>query len=124
MQTLGAEWGRDLIASDLWTMAWRQAAKAALANGAPGIVAEDCRYENEAVAIRALGGVVVRILRPTALPQVGAHATEAQGSAPTPPFTTTGRSRSWPPGWKGYWTATSAAPAQPDWSLAESVRGS
>ena len=78
MQTLGAEWGRDLIAPDLLTMAWRQAAKAALASGAPGIVAEDCRYENEAVAIRALGGVVVRIIRPTALPQVGAHATEAQ----------------------------------------------
>src|SRR4051794_5754215 len=35
MQTLGAEWDRDLIAPDLWTMAWRQAAKAALANGAP-----------------------------------------------------------------------------------------
>src|SRR4051794_29167915 len=77
MQTLGTDWARDMIAPEFWSRAWTSSAKAALARGAPGIVVEDCRFPNEAEAIRALGGRIIRILRPAdALLDVGAHPSE------------------------------------------------
>jgi len=39
------------------------------------IIVDDCRFENEALAIRELGGAVIEIRRP---PFPGAHITEAQ----------------------------------------------
>ncbi|OYY32778.1 MAG: hypothetical protein B7Y57_30060 [Rhodospirillales bacterium 35-66-84] len=77
MQWLGTEWGRDMIAPDLWTRAWNAAAKA------PRIVADDVRFANEADAIRARGGLVVEIQRPGAGAVVGAeHISEAMPFAP------------------------------------------
>jgi hypothetical protein len=73
MQTLGTEWGRDLIGPDFWVACWRlmvdKARLDAMADqctDAPvlKIIAEDCRFPNEAAAIRALGGKVVWIDRP------------------------------------------------------------
>ena len=43
------------------------------------IVADDVRFENEAVAIRARGGVIVRVVRPGAWPGPSAHASEKGG---------------------------------------------
>jgi len=63
MQTLGTEWGRDLMAANLWTSAWRASVDAALAAGARGVAIEDCRFPNEAEVIRRHGGIVVRIER-------------------------------------------------------------
>ncbi len=61
MQTLGTEWGRNLIASDLWIRAWQHA----LANVPAGVpvVVDDCRFPNEADAVVAAGGICVRIER-------------------------------------------------------------
>lgn len=73
MQTLGTEWGRDLIASDLWIRAW-QAAVAKVPAGVP-IVVDDCRFPNEGEAVRAAGGVIVRIDRPGA-GTASVHASE------------------------------------------------
>jgi hypothetical protein len=58
MQTLGTEWGRDLIDPDIWV-------KVATAGLTPRskVVFDDVRFENEAAAIRALKGVVVMITR-------------------------------------------------------------
>ncbi|XUM19730.1 deoxynucleotide monophosphate kinase [Bradyrhizobium oligotrophicum S58] len=64
MQTLGTEWGRQLIGPDLWIRAWR-AAVDRLPAGTP-VVVDDCRFPNEAEAIRSAGGVVVRLERPGA----------------------------------------------------------
>ena len=75
MQTLGTEWGREQISSTLWTDAWRSAAKAALA-WAPGVVVEDCRFENEGAAVIDAGGVIVRIERPGLAPLAGDHISE------------------------------------------------
>lgn len=58
MQTLGTEWGRALIGSDLWVNAWR----ATLPAG--HVVVDDIRFANEADVVREAGGVVVRIDRP------------------------------------------------------------
>ncbi len=62
MQTIGTEWGRDLIVSDLWIRAWQSA----LANVPAGVsvVVDDCRFPNEAEAVKAAGGVVIRVERP------------------------------------------------------------
>jgi len=64
MQTIGTEWGRQLIHPDLWIRAWR-AAVDRLPAGVP-VVVDDCRFPNEAEAVKAAGGVCVRIERPGA----------------------------------------------------------
>ncbi|MFG1370674.1 deoxynucleotide monophosphate kinase [Xanthobacter oligotrophicus] len=56
MQWLGTEWGREMIAPDLWTRAWAYAAA-----GKPKVVVDDVRFPNEVEAIRAFGGVVIEI---------------------------------------------------------------
>ncbi|GEP11750.1 deoxynucleotide monophosphate kinase [Methylobacterium gnaphalii] len=76
MQTLGTEWGRDLIAPGLWVEGWKAGARAALARGAPGVVVEDCRFPNEAEAVQALGGLIVRIDRPGAVIPLSGHGSE------------------------------------------------
>lgn len=64
MQTLGTEWGRDLIDPDLWTRAWQHALDL-LPHGVP-VVVDDCRFFNEEQAVHALGGIVVLVDRPGA----------------------------------------------------------
>lgn len=76
MQTIGTEWGRDLIAPDLWIRAW-QAAVERLPAGQP-VVVDDCRFPNEAAAIRAAGGALVRIIRPGAGSGAAGHSSEGQ----------------------------------------------
>lgn len=73
MQQLGTEFGRQMIAEDIWIRAWRAACER-LPTGA-SVVADDVRYQNEADAVRAMGGTVVRLERDTG--QVGSHASEA-----------------------------------------------
>lgn len=62
---------RDVLGPDVWVnrllAEWRS-------TGKPLTVISDCRYPNEALAIRAVGGIVVRINRPGA----GLEGVEAQ----------------------------------------------
>lgn len=62
MQTLGTEWGRKLIHEDLWTTIWKLRV---LANRSRNIVAEDCRFPNEAEIARGLGAKIWLIDRPS-----------------------------------------------------------
>jgi hypothetical protein len=75
MITIGTEWGRDLIGPDLWVRAWR-AAVDRMPAGVP-VVVEDVRFENEAAAVRAAGGVVVRVVRPGTGQIAAGHVSEA-----------------------------------------------
>ena len=70
-QTLGTEWGRDMIGKDLWI-------RSAMASLLPGkaYVFDDMRMVNEAVAVRARGGIIVRIIRPGYVS--GEHQTERE----------------------------------------------
>lgn len=61
MQTLGNEWGRELIGPDVWVNSWRERVLDEW-DGDP-IVADDIRYENERDAVRAMGGIVIRVAR-------------------------------------------------------------
>lgn len=71
MQTLGTEWGRQLINPDLWLI---MAHQRLLQNG-PGMVIPDVRFDNEAAWIRKHGGRILHVLRPDAK-IVEAHASE------------------------------------------------
>lgn len=79
MQTLGTEWGRQMIAPDLWVDLWRRQAERALEDGR-AVLNDSVRFENEAAAIRALGGVVVQLVG-RAGDLAADHASEA-GVAP------------------------------------------
>lgn len=60
MQTLGTEWGRRMVHSDVWISAWRKNA-----GSLPElVVVDDLRFPNEAMAIREMGGVIWRVVRP------------------------------------------------------------
>ena len=68
MQTLGTEWGRDLIHPDIWVNMWTDAYQRIVRTGSlvpkQPVVADDVRFENEVKAIRDLGGVIVEVKRP------------------------------------------------------------
>ena len=71
MQTLGTEWGRQLINPDLWLI---MAHQRLLQNG-PGMVISDVRFDNEAAWIRKHGGRIIHVIRPETK-AVEAHASE------------------------------------------------
>lgn len=73
MQTLGTEWGRQCMRPDFWIHQWSRGV--AHFNR---VVADDVRFQNEADAIRALGGTVYRIDRRGSGDRINPeHASEA-----------------------------------------------
>jgi len=59
MQTLGTEWGRNLIYKDFWVSAW----KLQVGKCSTPIVVDDLRYLNEVKSIKDLGGRIILIER-------------------------------------------------------------
>lgn len=76
MQTIGTEWGRELIGENLWVNVAMESANAVLDEGGK-VVIDDCRFPNEASAVRKARGLVVEILRP-GLISASTHASEGQ----------------------------------------------
>lgn len=76
MQTLGDEWGRQLIGGDIWVRAWeRRLEEAMLWSSDTRIVVDDLRYPNELDVLLRHDALVVRVHRPEAM-TVEAHASE------------------------------------------------
>ena len=75
MQTLGTEWGRELIGADLWTDTFTRKASGLLEQGF-NVVCDDVRFLNEASTIWHLGGTVVLIERGGL--QGSVHVSESQ----------------------------------------------
>lgn len=72
MKTLGTEWGRVLIGTDLWVELWRRRAEQC-----PNVVADDLRFQNEYEAVkRQPDAFVVEIRRP-GVERSGDHPSEA-----------------------------------------------
>jgi len=71
MQTLGTEWGRDCLDRNLWVDT-EMAARAQVGR----LVFDDVRFPNEAEAIVAAGGLLVRIDRPGAGAGAAGHPSE------------------------------------------------
>lgn len=78
MQSVGTEWGREMIHPELWVRSLVQRIRPALDRG-QNVVVSDVRFPNEATAIRNLGGVIVRVTRPGMLR--GDHPSESQVDA-------------------------------------------
>jgi hypothetical protein len=89
MQTLGTEWGRDLIDPDLWVTLFKRRLEFTrridlLAHPLDlpdrvhtKIVVDDVRFVNEAKVIQANGGEVWRVIRDAA-PSAGDHQSEIE----------------------------------------------
>lgn len=73
MQSLGTEWGRDLIHPDLWIAAWERIACDVLDHGGR-VVADDVRFENEVAEISGMRGTLLRVIRPGGV--AGSHISE------------------------------------------------
>lgn len=71
MQTLGTEWGRNCIDGDLWVTTLMERISAY-----DNVVIDDCRFDNEAVAVREAGGKIIRLLRDGYGP-INGHASDA-----------------------------------------------
>lgn len=62
LQTLGTEWGRDFIHPDIWVeLCMRRVQK--LLNHGCSVVVSDVRFDNEATALRSIGGYIVEVKR-------------------------------------------------------------
>jgi len=68
LQRIGTEMGRNIIDPDLWV-------NLGMINAAPNTVFSDCRFLNEAKAIKNSGGIMLRIRRPGYKP-VNNHISE------------------------------------------------
>lgn len=75
LQTLGTDWGRDLVADDLWVTLARRRIAGLLEQGV-GVAVGDVRFANEARMIRELGGEVWLVVRPGAETTPHSHRSE------------------------------------------------
>lgn len=81
MQTLGTEWGRDLIGEDLWINAWKRSVE-----DYQHVVVDDLRFPNEYELLRRMDAHIVRVVRRSVIPIVG-HVSEAHVESMRPDFT-------------------------------------
>lgn len=80
LQTLGTEWGRNCF-DGVWADLGVRRALEALALGRD-VVITDCRFVNEAKAVRLAGGEVWRIYRPEAEAVASTHPSEMEMNTP------------------------------------------
>lgn len=78
-QTIGTEWGRDLFGQDFWVRIWKYRLDGKRAN----VVADDVRFVEEMDAVLALGGKLIKIVRPWwgNLERYDSHRSEALAKA-------------------------------------------
>ena len=62
LQTLGTDWGRETVHSEVWIRAWRHKVEHAWSTGRTVIV-DDMRFPNEFDAIKSMGGETWLICR-------------------------------------------------------------
>lgn len=72
LQTLGTEWGRNLVHPDVWVMAMNGRTSHEL-----NYVFDDIRFENEASFIREMGGIMIHVQRDAVEQSGDYHASEA-----------------------------------------------
>lgn len=75
MQTLGTEWGRIMVYDHMWVDAWRDRSRIVRHEG-KCVLTCDVRFPNEVDMVRAEGGVVVRIVRPSQEASGDTHTSE------------------------------------------------
>lgn len=73
MQTLGTDWGRNLIHPEIWVNSWKEQVTQNLKYG--HVITDDLRFLNELLAVKELGGTCWWVARPGAEDTRG-HASE------------------------------------------------
>jgi hypothetical protein len=73
MQTLGTEWGRDLVSNKIWLDAWQRSVA-----HLKYVVVEDLRFPNEADLVKSLGGEIWSVTREGYTPD--GHSSETEMS--------------------------------------------
>jgi hypothetical protein len=64
MQTLGTDWGRNMVHPDLWVMAFDGALRLTTPTlTKPRVIIDDLRFPNEFEYLHMKGGIVVRVTR-------------------------------------------------------------
>ncbi len=82
MRRLLQEWGTELRRAEdpeYWIKRWEAEARRVMLVEGKGVAAPDARFQNEVDAVRRLGGVFVRVLRPGTVS--GDHASELEADA-------------------------------------------
>ena len=64
LQTLGTEWGRNLVGKDIWVLLLGRRIDSLAEQGAAGVIITDIRFPEEAEYVRRIGGRVVHLHRP------------------------------------------------------------
>jgi hypothetical protein len=78
LQTLGTDWGRDMVHRDVWVRIAAAKLERHRATNCAGVVLSDVRHDNEADFVRDSGGQIWIIVRPTKKPDyVRPHSSEA-----------------------------------------------
>lgn len=76
MQTLGTDWGRNMVDTDIWIEVAKAKAEDILYRGR-GVIFEDVRQPNEYTLARRLGARMIRVTRP-GNPHQPKHGCEGQ----------------------------------------------
>ena len=76
MQSLGTEWGRQLVAQDIWRKILLKKISRCLSDGI-SVVVDDLRYENEAAALKQFGFSIISVKRDRITP-IESHSSEEQ----------------------------------------------
>ena len=71
MQSLGTEWGREMVSQNVWT----RALESRIQDIRDDVVIDDVRFPNECAMVHSLGGKIVLVDRPGMAPD--AHISEA-----------------------------------------------
>ena len=78
MQTLGTEWGREYLGSDIWVDLTMRNVRALLEDACASVVIDDVRFSNESRAIKKAGGKILRVMRDHDPIPGAAHKSETQ----------------------------------------------
>lgn len=71
MQTLGTEWGRNMVSENLWADLFAEKVQSL---SSPIVLCDDVRFVSEVETIRKLGGILIEIRRPGL--EAGSHSSE------------------------------------------------
>lgn len=78
MQSLGTEWGRDMISETIWLDTFQDHL---FTLDGDDVVVSDVRFVNEGKRIRSLGGLIFRIIRDVPEDSSSEHISEVEGNS-------------------------------------------
>ena len=78
LQTLGTDWGREMVCSEVWIRSVAKRVERAAEDGRHSVIT-DLRFDNEAAWVRSVGGEVWEVVRdvPQDVACLAAHRSEA-----------------------------------------------